>query len=354
MRTKLRPLAAVLLTAAAAGAAEPRRVAPPDRLSETGLHAAAGTAVVGSGLLSYAPQYPLWSDGAVKSRWIHLPPGSTIDVSDVSAWVFPVGTKLWKEFAFGGRKVETRMIWRASADDWVFASYVWNDAQTEATLAPEAGIKDHAPIAPGTFHSIPGVSDCKSCHESGRSPVLGFSALQLSDDRDPLAIHGERLRPGMVTLSGLVASGLLRPPRPDLATAPPRIEASSPRERAVLGYFAANCGHCHNAAGPLARVGLVLAHDPSLPGRAATAAVLATLLDADGGFQVPGAPDGSSRLVAAGAPDRSAVLYRMRSRRPSSQMPPLGTTLTDVDAVRMVEGWIAEDLAAAGARARRE
>jgi len=31
---------------------------------------------------------------------------------------------------------------------------------------------------------------------------------------------------------------------------------------------------------------------------------------------------------------------RMRSRRPSSQMPPLGTTVADGDAIELVSAWI--------------
>jgi len=31
---------------------------------------------------------------------------------------------------------------------------------------------------------------------------------------------------------------------------------------------------------------------------------------------------------------------RMRSRRPSSQMPPLGTTVADRDAIELVSAWI--------------
>jgi hypothetical protein len=336
---------AAALAAAAAWAGDPAPVRAPALLSETGLYAAPGTASIDPRNIPYSPQYPLWSDGAAKSRWIYLPPGEPIDVSDLGAWAFPVGTKLWKEFAFDGRKVETRMLWRATADTWIFAAYVWNDDQTDAVLAPEGGIKDHASIAPGKFHSIPGIADCKNCHESAPSVVLGFNALQLSDDRDPLALHSEPLKPGMVTLSTLVAANRLDPPRPDLVTSPPRIEAKSPRERAVLGYFAGNCGHCHNASGPIAHVGLVLAHDPVLSEARATEAAISSVMDRKGRFQVPGLPDGTSRLVAPGAPDRSAVVYRMRSRRTSSQMPPLGTVIADQEAVRLVERWIAEDLA---------
>ena len=330
---------AAALVAAAACAGDTGPVRPPEKLSQTGLYDLP--------VLPFAPQYPLWTDGAAKSRWIYLPPGTTIDVSDLGAWAFPVGTKLWKEFAFDGRKAETRMVWHADAETWIFASYVWNDAQTEATLAPETGIRDHAPIAAGKFHSIPSVADCKGCHESAPAPVLGFNALQLSDDRDPLAPHAEPLKPGMVTLSTLQAARRLDPPRPDLVTRPPRIAAVSARERAVLGYFAGNCGHCHNASGPIAHVGLVLAHDSALPDSLATEVALASLIDRKGRFQVPGIPEGTSRMVAGGAPERSAIAYRMRSRRPSSQRPPLGTVIADAEALRLVESWIAEDLAPA-------
>jgi len=39
----------------------------------------------------------------------------------------------------------------------------------------------------------------------------------------------------------------------------------------------------------------------------------------------------------------SALLVRMRSRRPSTQMPPLGTVLHDREAIDLVTAWI-EDL----------
>lgn len=47
-----------------------------------------------------------------------------------------------------------------------------------------------------------------------------------------------------------------------------------------------------------------------------------------------------SRLLAPGAPEHSALLYRMRSRRPSAQMPPLGTVVADPAAVELVRRWI--------------
>jgi hypothetical protein len=58
-------------------------------------------------------------------------------------------------------------------------------------------------------------------------------------------------------------------------------------------------------------------------------------------WQVPGLPEGASMLVNSHTPDASAILVRMRSRRPSSQMPPLGTVLRDQKAVDAIAAWIA-------------
>jgi hypothetical protein len=300
----------------------------PERLSGTGLYTAAGE--IDPANLPFAPQYPLWSDGATKSRWIRLPDDTRIDVSDVDLWRFPEGTKIWKEFAWGGRKVETRMLWKVGGE-WRFAAYAWNEAQTDALLAPPSGVPDVHEIAPGVRHAIPGTDDCRSCHGSSPGTVLGFNALQLSDDRDPLAPHAEPLRPGDVTLRSLLDLDLLHPRREELGTDPPRIRDRDPVARAAVGYLAANCGGCHNAAGPLARVGLDLTSVES---------VHASALDAPGRWVVPGQAADTSRSIAPGAPERSAIVYRMGSRRPSSQMPPLGTQVVDEEALALVKRWV--------------
>jgi hypothetical protein len=311
--------------------------APPARLSGTGLYVAPGVAAVDPANLPYTPQYPLWTDGAVKSRWIRLPEGTTIDAHDDTAWDFPVGTKLWKEFAFAGRKVETRLVWRVSEDEWVFAAYVWNEEQTDAVLAPDRGVARAADLGEGRYHAVPSVSDCRACHEAGPTRVLGFNALQLSDDRDSGAPHAEPLLPGMVTNRTLVDEHRLVPPRPDLAEHPPTIRASNPIERAALGYLTSNCGTCHNPTGALASLGFVLSHDPRSD---APEPGLLTTFDRPGHWIVPGTTPGESHVVTPGSPETSSLAVRMRSRRPTSRMPPLGTVLSDDDAIALIEAWI--------------
>jgi hypothetical protein len=70
--------------------------------------------------------------------------------------------------------------------------------------------------------------------------------------------------------------------------------------------------------------------------------VARNLVERPSNWQAPGQSDGSTRLVHPGDPERSALLLRMRSRSPSSQMPPLGTVVRDQRAVDAITRWIRE------------
>lgn len=346
MTTAMRPVVAAVLVMTwvlAIGQASRGAIAAfdseaaPQRLAGTGLYEDGRPGRIDPRNRSFSPQYPLWSDGAAKSRWVYLPEGATIDATDVAAWDFPVGTKFWKEFTFEGRKVETRFLWKTGPGSWTFASYAWNAEGTDAIKAPDESMIGVAEIAPGKQHAIPSVTECRACHDSGRTEILGFNVLQLSTDRDPNAIHGEPLGPGMVTLETLTAGQQLQPPRPELISHPPRIDASSPEERAVLGYLAGNCGACHNRRSDLAPPGLHWqAGELAQDGRDIAHGMLSHTTK----WQVPGVPEGESLLVDSASPETSALLRRMRSRRPASQMPPVGTVLADREGIDAVTKWI--------------
>lgn len=336
-------LAAVLLAVPAGfahAAASPD--APPPLLSPTGLLKNVPAGTFSAGIESFTPQYPLWSDGATKRRWVSLPAGSTIDASRAAAWEFPIGTRFWKEFSVDGRRVETRFIERLGDGTWRFAAYVWNEDQTDAALAAAEGLPSHT-LPAGRRYPVPSEADCRACHEGAASPILGFSALQLSSDRDPLAPHGEPARKGDLDLPALIAGGrLINLPR-NLADSAPHIAAPTPAGRAVLGYLHANCGHCHadpKLTGSAVPVELQLAIDPfdSEAGRAA----VARLLNGQSRYRPRGAAD--PRYVVPGNAQAGTLLARMRSRDARIQMPPLGTTQPDLKALELFERWINEDL----------
>lgn len=318
----------MLLFVALAGSAQEagQLEAPPlpQRLVETGWR---------DGPVTFAPQYPLWSDGATKRRWMSLPAGTAVDASNADEWEFPRGAKFWKEFAAGGKPVETRFIERLADGSWRYATYAWNAEGSDATLVPDDG--GVATLADdGGRYLLPSRDDCRACHEGNAVPILGFSAVQLSGDRDPGAVHAERSDADLRTLA---ARGVLRNLPRDLLDAPPRIAATSPRERAALGYLHGNCAHCHNASEAGVPVGLDLQHRA---GQGAKDEVSRTgHLVTDSRFRIADAPD-AKRWVEPGEPARSVLALRMRARDPNRQMPPLGTQQVDTIGVELIDAWI--------------
>jgi hypothetical protein len=332
----------LLLAGLASGLARtgPPVVPPlPEHLRDTGLYSDWDTKAVASANLPYAPLYPLWTDGAAKSRWLHVPAGAWIDASDPDAWEFPVGTKVWKEFRFHGAPAETRLIER-TAEGWRYASYAWQP-DGSATLVPARGILNSVEIGEGIRHAIPSRTDCTACHEAGPARLLSVSALQLSSDRDPLAPHAEPLPPGGVTLPRLVARGLVRGLPARLAQVPPRIAAPTPVARAALGYLHGNCGMCHTGDGEMASLGFSLHYRLAAPDDE-PAPVVRTAIARASHFRADAHPDVHDR-IAPGNPDGSMLIARMASRHPVLQMPPLGTRIVDADAVALLRRWIAED-----------
>jgi hypothetical protein len=332
-------LALVVLIGLPAHANELTRAAAPlpTKLTDTDLYVPGSESVVRPGNLPFSPQYPLWSDGATKRRWLHIPPGTFIDGSRPDAWEFPPGTKVWKEFTHG-RRIETRLIERLHDGTWRYATYIWNEEGTQALLAPAEGIPT-LPVttAPHGRYVIPAEFDCRACHESAAVPVLGVSALQLSPDRDPLAPHAEPLRPGDTDLQALVARGWLRNLPATSGDRAPRIAAPSPESRAALGYLHGNCGHCHNDNGSPAPVDLVLARrtvdDISYE------SILRSLVGVPARYRPHGMRAGAP-LLDASRPETSVLAARMRSRNALAQMPPLGTQLVDNESLDLIERWI--------------
>jgi hypothetical protein len=309
---------------------------PPPLLSETGLYDAAGPLSVDPRNLSFSPQYPLWTDGATKRRWIRLPPGTTIDGSDADAWRFPIGTRFWKEFSFGGQPVETRYMELQANGQWLYAAYEWTPDGHDAVLVDGRGRRNAFALGDGLFHDIPSTTDCKVCHQGGPVEVLGFSTLQLSPAVDRAALHGASSASG-IKLDYLIQHGLVTGYESWPSRAPV-IAARSETERLALGYLHGNCGQCHNSRAALANLGMHLRQELLKP----PGDVLATLVGQPVGKRAPGLSADASDRIDPGHPERSVLLQRLSSRYPALQMPPLGTVLVDKEAVALFTTWISE------------
>ena len=327
--------AAEYVAAATSSHSGTSRTLPPLPLSlrETGLFVDGSVSQVRAENRLFSPQYPLWSDGAAKRRWIHLPSGTVIDGSSPDDWKFPRGVRFWKEFSHQGRPVETRYLERLGDGNWRYATYVWTADGSDAFLAPSAGLSLSTPRAPAGRYVVPSEDDCRACHEGVAEPVLGFSALQLAR-QSPAS---EPAQSGSIDLRELIERGLLRGFPRALAADPSGIVARSPLERAALGYLHANCGHCHRSGEFGVPVGLALAQTfaPGSDGEAGWRKAIG----APSRYRVPGAAD-ALLVIAPGAADASVLALRMRSRDPQVQMPPLGTQVADEHGLSLIEEWI--------------
>ena len=312
---------------------------PPPSLHDTGLYEDWEAKRVGADTVTFSPQYPLWTDGAVKTRWMRLPADTWIDASNPDVWQFPVGTRFWKEFKFA-RRAETRFI-EHTPDGWRYATYAWSDDEREAQLVPERGMMSSAVIRGTMRHALPSTADCRACHEGNPSRILGFSALQLSADRDPNAPHAEPVPPGGVTMATLIKRQVVRGVPAHLANGAPRIAAKSATARAALGYLHGNCGSCHTGSGELASLALSLNYPLAHPTTGHPPALMTTL--GQSSKFIPSTWTGPAERIRGGDPAASLLLVRLASRNPVTQMPPLGTRVVDEDAVALIRKWIAEE-----------
>jgi len=290
-------------------------VSGPMKLSETGLYSDFAARTLAPDVIAFEPRYPLWSDGADKQRYLLLPPGGVIDTGEIDHWVFPIGTKAWKEFRKDGKLVETRLLQKVEEGGagWWMMAYLWNDTDTEAD-AVVAGRDD----ARGTTHKVPSQEDCFGCHLLVRDTLIGVSAFQLAGGADPSP------------LARLTFAGRL--------SAPPASEPEVPGAGVVkeaLGYLHGNCGHCHNDQNFLAtklRMRLRLLVGVATPEE--TPAYRTAI-----GGKAAHFVDGTTLLVVPGQPELSQLFVRMGLRNLEA-MPPICSKVVDSAGMQTIGDWI--------------
>jgi hypothetical protein len=294
--------------------------AMPYKLSETGIFENIRNLRPIDRAIRFEPAWPLWTNGSTKQRWLLLPKGAKIDNSVRTRWVFPDGTLFWKTFGYPGEGspslVETRIL-RKARDGWDYHVYKWSDG--DADLLPlDTRVRVSAQTEDGKklMHEIPSRFDCRSCHESNPTPVIGFDELRLN------VSYADAEASQLLQLS---AAGLFEWPVPQQ---PDIVAHADERTRQVLGYLHGNCVHCHNqSAGSMSALDLSHAH--------ALENIVGVATDATGqaaGTRVqPGAPEQSILYLAVAGDDSLAEL---------EPMPPLGVQLRDEHAIELLRAWI--------------
>lgn len=293
------------------------------------------------GVIPYEVTSPLWTDGALKYRFIVPPPGETVDFEAEGSWGWPENTILVKNFALpldwrepdGARRIlETRLLIKRGDGDWGAHTYVWDEAQTEATRV-SAGKRLVIPMigAEGESYNqtylVPNTNQCGNCHEvSDRFLLLGPVTEQLNRDV-------ERGGSAISQLQWLADQGLFTapPPASDQLRALTDPFGDGALDWRARSYLHSNCAHCHQSGGDAHKSGLYLGafvEDPQSYG------ICKTPVAAGGGA-------GSLYFdIVPGSPDESILIYRVSSTDPGEKMPEVGNLLTDERGVALLREWI--------------
>ncbi len=281
--------------------------APAEHLAQTDLYSNFAARTINPALIEYTPAHALWSDGALKRRWMSLPAGAKIDTSDMNHWRFPVGTRFYKEFAApsGNAIYETRLIEVTGPDQFRMVSFVWDAAQTDAMATPDGALDIN-----GSQHDAPSSADCRTCHRGEPGRILGFSAMQLSTPVGATSLLSTLTAQNKLSNAPASSTGY---PVPGNAT-----------ESAAIGYLHANCGHCHNPDTPVYnQTQMVLRYDITATTVATTNAyVTAVGQDLTSAAYYSNPAHASEKRITPGNHMLSAIWVRMNARGNNDQMPP--------------------------------
>jgi hypothetical protein len=318
----------------------------PTKLSETGLFADLARVTPASGLLPYAVNAPGWHDGAALQHHLALPEKGTVALRPGKNWEVPDNTVLVQTLTRAGRRLETRVLLKQQ-NDWAGYTYVWNDAQREATLADKTGAD--LVLEDGTPWRVPSRAECMMCHSREANFALTLNEGQLNhadqlaqwERRGILAVdlpaYERGRRAGMAGFRGMrpqpgqrrAPPTSLLPRNPaGLARYVPVTEVAAPVEVRARTYLAVNCAHCHTVNGG---------------GNSVMNFEWSAAVERMGAFgQKPQHGDfdlADACIMAPGDPGRSVLVPRVAMRGPG-QMPPIGSRVPDTSGVSVLVEWI--------------
>jgi uncharacterized repeat protein (TIGR03806 family) len=322
-------------------------------LSEWGLFKSIPDQIPEDDVIPFGVTSALFTDDAVKLRFVQLRGGGQIHYSNTERWLNPTGTIYVKTFAYpvdatkpelGHQLIETRLIvfGEDKIDTWTY-QYPPGD-NSDATRI------NWGPIVPVNYinalgeeislnYAIPSVPQCKECHGVSPTRSLGPSSGMFNRDND----YGE----GIGILNQIDYMDILEmfdtTPGPEserttYVTAPAVDNTAGLHER-TRSYFDSNCSHCHAPDGEVDYKGLFLDYqsmDPDM-GDPFTWGVCKSQTSGGNGVDCDQALD-----VVPGNPTDSFMLCRMKSIAAGEMMAPLGRTTVHGDGVELIREWIEE------------
>ncbi|PZX50157.1 SO2930 family diheme c-type cytochrome [Algoriphagus chordae] len=290
-------------------------------------------------VIPYKPASSLFTDYALKSRFIFFPEGqkATLTSNELD---FPQGTILIKNFYYpedfrqpedARRIIETRLLINEE-NGWVAYPYIWNESQTEAILKVvggevEVSFTDYDGKDQVINYLVPNKNQCKTCHNKSETLTpIGVKVQHLNNELEfnsgkanQLAhwtelgklegFEGENTHPAMINYE----------------------DKNLPLDDRAMAYLDINCSHCHSAEGPASTSGLFLTYDQTDPRKLGVNKIPVAAGNGAGTFDFD---------IVPGKADESIITHRMNSTEVGIAMPELGRTTVHKEGVQLIKDWI--------------
>ncbi|HLK30420.1 MAG TPA: SO2930 family diheme c-type cytochrome [Puia sp.] len=282
---------------------------------------------------------PLFTDYAVKDRFIVLPKGKQMSYTASGVFDFPDSTIIIKNFAYRDSlhqkiMIETRLLVKDPADhSWKVMDYVWNKEQTDAEktiigASVPIKLRDDNDNLISTVYKVPNTNDCKRCHNNNNiTTPIGPKARNLN-----FTLAGQKDN----QLAQWASGGWLKElPELNKVQQLPDWKDSIhySLEQRARAYLDVNCAHCHIKGGDAYNTGLFLNYDET---DAFHIGVMKEPVSAGGGA------GGLNYDVIPKNYPNSILAYRMNSTEPGTAMPELGRSLVHKEGVRLIQQWISK------------
>lgn len=294
------------------------------------------------GVLPFQPASQLFTDYAMKNRFIWMPDGQSAGyVADNKSFDFPTGTVLIKNFYYenvlpGNTKkiIETRLMIK-KPNEWIFANYIWNAEQTEATFDLDGGFVPIEWVQNGVTknvnYRIPNGNECFMCHyvnntafPIGPKPQNINFALNFADGLKNQITKWEEF--------GYLNSGSPG----EIASIADYNDTSKSLDLRARSYMEMNCAHCHIDGGYAEFYPVRLEFTP-IPDYNALGVCVEPNINING---IIGQE--ADHIIAPGNPLKSVLYHRMNTDLEMIKMPMIGRSLIHEEGVTLVTNWINE------------
>jgi uncharacterized repeat protein (TIGR03806 family) len=289
------------------------------------------------GVTPYKPESELFTDYAKKKRFVWMPIGTKATyINDHTILELPVGSALIKSFYYNNvqpnnstKIIETRIMIRKT-NGWIYANYIWNEAQTEAyfnlngSTIPITWITESS-VTKSVNYDIPNELKCVGCHT-------------IFNEKKPIGIKPQNLNGNFTYIDGVYnqlakwkSLGILDSNTPNtINSVVDYKDTSKPIETRVRSYFDANCAHCHQPGGYASFFNLKFEFNETanLSNMGVCVAPNHIIIGMEG------------RIIKPGNLSQSLLYYRLTSNDPYYRMPFLGRTIVHDEGVALVAQWI--------------